>query len=285
MNSVATGVLSFSDHDRTVVGMRYVYPVVSRRAGGVSIGINLNPNNACNWQCMYCQVPGLIRGRAPSLDLALLRHELTSFMDQALAGDFMQTRVPEELRRICDIAFSGNGEPTSSHSFADAVKLVGEIRDDYGLTSYTPIRLITNGSLMGRTSVQSGVSALGALGGEVWFKVDAGRREDFLDINGVVLDPSQVVNNLRTSSELCPTWVQTCLFSRDGSVPGENMIAAYLSLLEEAGIDRLKGVLLYGVARPSMQPAASRIVALDPDRLELYAEIIRKKGLTVEVSP
>lgn len=285
MNSVATGVLTFSDHDRMAAGMRYVYPVISRRAGGVSIGINLNPNNACNWQCMYCQVPGLVRGAAPSLDLALLRSELKGFMDQVLAGDFMQQRVPEDLRCVCDIAFSGNGEPTSSSSFEEAVRLVGEIRDGCGLTSDTPIRLITNGSLMGRASVQDGVGALRELGGEVWFKVDAGCREDFLDINGVVLDPNQVVRNLRTCSNLCPTWVQTCLFSRDGSAPGENMISAYLSLLEEVGTDRLKGVLLYGVARPSMQPAAPRVATLDPDRLELYAEIIRKKGLTVEVSP
>ncbi len=49
--------LSASDHDRDATGMQYVYAVVSRRAGGVSVGINLNPNNACNWACVYCQVP------------------------------------------------------------------------------------------------------------------------------------------------------------------------------------------------------------------------------------
>ena len=61
--------------------MTYVYPVVSRRAGGVSIGINLNPNNACNWRCVYCQVPDLKRGAAPAIELkkftASLRIQLT----------------------------------------------------------------------------------------------------------------------------------------------------------------------------------------------------------------
>ncbi|MCZ7653212.1 MAG: hypothetical protein M5R42_01445 [Rhodocyclaceae bacterium] len=33
-------------HSRDSAGLTYVYPVVSRRAGGVSIGINPNPNNA-----------------------------------------------------------------------------------------------------------------------------------------------------------------------------------------------------------------------------------------------
>ena len=57
--------LTVTDHSRDSAGMTYVYPVVSRRAGGVSVGINLNPNNACNWACVYCQVPDLARGTAP----------------------------------------------------------------------------------------------------------------------------------------------------------------------------------------------------------------------------
>jgi wyosine [tRNA(Phe)-imidazoG37] synthetase (radical SAM superfamily) len=52
--------LTVDDHNRDISGMKYIYPVVSRRAGGVSIGINLNVNNACNWRCVYCQVPNLM---------------------------------------------------------------------------------------------------------------------------------------------------------------------------------------------------------------------------------
>ncbi|MDX9945398.1 MAG: radical SAM protein, partial [Azonexus sp.] len=39
-------MLRTDDHSRDSAGLRYVYPVISRRAGGVSVGINLNPNNA-----------------------------------------------------------------------------------------------------------------------------------------------------------------------------------------------------------------------------------------------
>ena len=68
--------LTTFDHDRDKAGLRYVYPVVSRRACGVSIGINLNTDNACNWRCVYCQVPGLVRGAAPTVELARLEEEL-----------------------------------------------------------------------------------------------------------------------------------------------------------------------------------------------------------------
>lgn len=61
--------LTVSDHNRDISGMKYIYPVVSRRAGGISIGINLNINNACNWRCMYCQVPDLVRGTPPPIEL------------------------------------------------------------------------------------------------------------------------------------------------------------------------------------------------------------------------
>ncbi|MCZ7653281.1 MAG: hypothetical protein M5R42_01880 [Rhodocyclaceae bacterium] len=67
--------LDVTDHSRDSAGLTYVYPVVSRRAGGVSIGINLNPNNACNWRCIYCQVPDLKRGAAPLIDLDRLEGE------------------------------------------------------------------------------------------------------------------------------------------------------------------------------------------------------------------
>ena len=109
----SSNTLSTTDHSRDSAGLRYVYPVVSRRAGGVSIGINLNTNNACNWRCIYCQVPELARGTAPAVDLVLLEKELDGFLHELQHGDFMQ-RVPVEARRINDIAISGNGEPTSA---------------------------------------------------------------------------------------------------------------------------------------------------------------------------
>src|SRR5437660_104527 len=105
--------LTVHDHRRDVAGYTYVYPVVSRRAGGVSIGINLNPNNACNWACIYCQVPNLTRGSAPSINVSQLESELRGFLDQVLHGDWMERHVPEGVRVLQDIAFSGNGEPTS----------------------------------------------------------------------------------------------------------------------------------------------------------------------------
>jgi wyosine [tRNA(Phe)-imidazoG37] synthetase (radical SAM superfamily) len=283
--SIVTKQLDVFDHRRDFAGLTYIYPVVSRRAGGVSIGINLNTNNACNWRCIYCQVPDLKRGSAPPIDLGLLERELLGFIDNLLHGNFMQAHVPVEARQIVDIAISGNGEPTTAQEFPEAVEIAGKARRVSGLANDVRLRLITNGSLVGRQRVREGLSRLGRWGGEVWFKVDAGTAAGFRRINSVELSPESVIRNLRSCAELCPTWVQTCLFAIDGQPPPEEELEAYVDLLKKAGIGHLAGVHLYGLARASRQPEACRLSSLPAEYFETVAERLRAQGLTVLTSP
>ncbi len=264
--------------------MRYIYPVVSRRAGGVSIGINLNPNNACNWRCIYCQVPGLVRGGPPAIDLALLENELDRFLHWAIDGDFFEQHVLEGARKLVDLAFSGNGEPTSADEFDLAVELVEQRLQAHGQAENLPVRLITNGSLLDRKYVQAGIARIGRSGGEVWFKVDSATGPGLARINGSRIRPESVQRRLIRCAELAPTWVQTCLFSLDGKPPEDTELQGYLRLLEPIAA-RLAGVHLYGLARPSMQLEAPRLGRLDPAWMEAFADRLRQCGLQVRVSP
>lgn len=265
--------------------MTYVYPVVSRRAGGVSVGINLNPNNACNWSCIYCQVPGLKRGGPPPIDLQRLGNELRDMLNWLYVGDYLDRHVPPEARRVVDIAFSGNGEPTSAKEFPAAVDLVGALLDELNLAEPPRLRLITNGSLLDRRAVQDGIGVLGGRGGETWFKVDAVGIGAMQRINGVGYRPATVLRRLRCCTALCRTWVQTCMFALDGMPPAKVDLDAYLALLDETR-ECLAGVHLYGLARPSMQPDAGRLSPLPADQLEAIGnEIAEKTGLTVRISP
>ncbi|KAB2921940.1 MAG: radical SAM protein [Dechloromonas sp.] len=278
-------MLTTDDHRRDSAGLRYVYPVVSRRAGGVSIGINLNVNNACNWACLYCQVYDLTRGGPPPIDLDRLESELAGFLQDAIHGDFMQRAVPMEARRMMDIAFSGNGEPTSAPEFAEAVGRVAKVMQDFGLVGQLPVRLITNGSLLHRPEVVEGIRLIGELAGEVWFKLDRARAAEILEINGVPLLPEKAVANLACCSALAPTWVQTCWFALDGKEPDASARAAYCALLAPLA-GQLAGIHLYGLARPSLQPAAGRLSRLPAERLMCFAEEVKEKtGIRVLVSP
>jgi wyosine [tRNA(Phe)-imidazoG37] synthetase (radical SAM superfamily) len=282
--STTKTILTPQDHDRDSAGMTYVYPVVSRRAKGVSIGINLNPNNACNWRCIYCQVPNLTRGAAPEIDLTKLEDELRTMLHDALYGNFMQQRVPEEARRLEDIAFSGNGEPTSSAEFGAAIAIVEHVLREFDLLGKLTVRLITNGSLIEKPGVLDAIRHLGQINGEVWFKVDAATTDGIARINDVRLNPQRVVERLQLCSQACPTWVQTCVFALDGKPPSAPEIAAYIELLQQTSTT-ITGVHLYGLARPSMQAEASRLSRLSEDWMHTLADRIRERGITVHVSP
>jgi wyosine [tRNA(Phe)-imidazoG37] synthetase (radical SAM superfamily) len=275
------------NHDRDSAGMTYVYPVVSRRAGGVSVGINLNPNNACNWACVYCQVPNLTRGTAPEIDLAQLEAELRAMLADILHGDFMQTRVPDGARRLNDIALSGNGEPTSAKAFPLVIDLIGRVMTDFELVGKIKLVLITNGSLADRPRVQDGLEKMAALNGEVWFKFDSATSSGMRSINQTRISPDKQFERLAVAARRCPTWLQTCVFARDGAPPSDAEQAAYLAAVEHIRQLRIpvRGVLLYGLARPSMQPQASHLSALPGEWLEAFAEKIRAAGLQVLVSP
>ncbi len=281
-------MLTPTDHDRDTAGLTYVYPVISRRARGVSLGINLNVNNACNWACVYCQVPNLTRGGPPPVDLALLERELRSFLERLLHGDFMAREVPEDARRLSDVAFSGNGEPTSSPEFPGAVERVIAVLDDLGIRgeggANLPIRLITNGSLMHRESARRGVARIGSYGGEVWFKVDRATAAGIAAVNGVNLSPEHQRINLLRCCDLAPTWLQTCVFGRDGRPPEESELQAYVDFA--AGVaDRIQGIHLYGIARQVMQPGGDHLQRLPAASLDALAGRLKEKGLKVTVSP
>ncbi len=277
--------LNVTDHSRDSAGLHYVYPVVSRRAGGVSIGINLNPNNACNWRCIYCQVPDLKRGTAPPVDLTLLERELRGFLHELLQGDFMQRRVPEGMRRINDIALSGNGEPTSAAEFLQVIELVGRLKQELSLPVDIKVILISNGSLMHRDNVRQGLRQLAQLNGEVWFKLDRASEQGMLRINDTCTSMSKVHDNLVAAIERCPTWLQTCWFALDGEPPSRQDEDDYLNFL--AGLLRdsikLQGVLLYTLARPSLQPEAPRLAALTAQQMQAFAGRIRALGIETKL--
>jgi len=277
--------LSTGTHDRDVAGLTYVYPVVSRRAGGVSVGVNLNPNNACNWRCVYCQVPDLVAGKGPPIDLERLRRELAGMLAEILRGDYLERHVPAGSRRLTDVAFSGNGEPTGSPDFGAAVDVVLSLLEDEGF-SVPKLVVITNGSMLHKEPVRAALERLAHREGEVWFKLDSATEEGQERMNSVRTGPERTRKLLALCARACPTWVQTMFLARAGAAPSEREVEAYLELLSSVlseGVP-LEGVLVYGLARRSHQPEAPELSPLPLSWMEEVAERIRGLGLEVRVS-
>src|SRR5690606_15801849 len=137
-------------------------------------------------------------------------------------GDFMERQVPEDSRRLNDVAFSGNGEPTSSPDFARAVEVVGQVLSSFDLVGRIKLVLITNGTLVDRPEVEAGIHRMKALGGEVWFKLDSATREGTQRINDNGSSMETRIQRLARVASVCPTWLQTCVFAVDGARPSED---------------------------------------------------------------
>ncbi len=279
--------LKTTDHSRDIIGLKYVYPVLSRRAGGLSIGINFNPNNACNWRCVYCQVPGLVRGTAPEMNFVTLEKELRYFLEQVIHGDFFdQFDVPEQQRVIKDIAISGNGEPTSLEDFDIAIRLIAEIATEMQVFPQSDWVLITNGSLIHKQAVQRGLKILNEYQGQVWFKLDSATDFGRNKINQCKQGIAKTLENLTLSASLCETRLQTCMVGYFDAETKEVEQTAYLDFLKSLANKQveLKKIMLYTLARPSLQPEANQLKKLDQAQINQFAEQIKALGYSVSVS-
>ncbi len=278
--------LSTTDHSRDIAGLKYIYPVLSRRAGGVSIGINFNTNNACNWHCVYCQVPDLQRGVAPLIDFTLLENELHYFFQHLQAGAFYtQFNVPQALQQIKDIALSGNGEPTSVQEFARAIDLVAETALSYQILPDCHFVLITNGSLVHQKNVQQGLQRLQHYGGEVWFKIDSASLQGRKQINDCRDDNDRIIEKLQRSSQLCHSKIQTCLFDYSRFPWDEQAQQDFVRFFQQIKTQcNIREVMLYTLARPSLQPEAKKLRALTPTEMNAFAQKIERLGFSVSVA-
>jgi len=274
-----TYVLHAEDHDRNIFDSKYVYPVVSRRAGGLSLGVNLNTNNACNWQCIYCEIPNLSRGGPEPIEVELLKDELNFWIDQIMNSNFLKKNTPPGTT-FADVALSGNGEPTAAPEFLDVLEIIIASLKEHKLVDKIPVRLITNGSFISKK--KECLNIFNQYHGEVWFKIDAADEDSIKLINQVNLNPNSMINNLKKCAEACQTVIQTCLLKINHQVPTNDFLKNYSKLIKP--YERLiKKIDLYSLARPSLQNNQDiTIERLSLDELNNIKNILQKQ-LTIKI--
>jgi len=271
--------LDHKDHRRELDDNRYVYAVVSRRARGLSIGVNLNPDKACNFDCPYCQVNRTTPGGPTRVEVADLAAELEDVLRRA-AGDLWTAppfdTVAPELRRVADVAFAGDGEPTTPPEFPAAAHAAREARDR--LAPGIPLRLLTNATLLHKDRVRAALAEFD----ELWCKLDAGTEAYFSVVDGTRLPFQRILDNLLLVARERPIVVQSLFLALDGVGPDEAEIRAWAGRLSEiaAGGGRIDHVQVYTVARTPSDP---RCGPLDTARLEAIVARARDAGLSAAV--
>jgi wyosine [tRNA(Phe)-imidazoG37] synthetase (radical SAM superfamily) len=122
--------------------------------------------------------------------------------------------VPARLRQLIDIAFSGDGEPTSHRNFDQVVAKCAEVKQRMGLDSVKLV-LITNASLLHRAHVQRGLEVMDANQGEIWAKLDAGSEAYFRTVERTPITLARILENITQTARVRPLVIQS-LFMRIG---------------------------------------------------------------------
>jgi len=257
-------------HDRQWAGNRYVYPVVSRRSRGLSIGINLNPDKGCNFDCVYCQVDRRTPPAVRRVDLAQVARELDGMIAAARDGTLFDAPpcsvLPPDQRVVRDIAFSGDGEPTTYPRFREAVEVAAEARRRHGLDE-TKLVLITDAAYLSRPAVREALAVLDANNGEIWAKLDAGTEEYYRRVNRPNVPLAQVLAAILEAARARPIVIQTLFCRLDGAPPPPEEIEAYAARLRTIveGGGRITNVQLHTIARPPAESSASPLTDAEID--------------------
>jgi wyosine [tRNA(Phe)-imidazoG37] synthetase (radical SAM superfamily) len=275
-----------TEHPRLFHENRFVYPVLSRRSRGISIGINLNPDKICNFDCVYCQVDRRSAAVTEFVAIKRLLGELEGTLDLVTSGalyhDPAFAGVPESLRRLNDIAFSGDGEPTTYRNIDRIVGDVAAIKRRRGLDAVKLV-MITNASMFHRPSVRAALAILDENQGEVWAKLDAGTEAYYRQVERTTIPFSRILANLRDAAKVRPLVIQSLFLRIDGQGPSGAEIDAFCERLAEVrsaggAIDRVQ---VYTVAR---RPAEDCVTPLSPGDVDRIARAVRERvGVRVEV--
>ena len=270
---------SHSSHPRVFQTFTYCYPVLSRRAGGISIGINLNLDKNCNFDCPYCQVNRTVKIPKQNIDLNIIRAELESLLSSFDANGICTlaqfASIPNEGKKLTDLAISGDGEPTMFPEFSQTCAFLSDIQKQFSYLDFS-LNLITNSTLLDRENVLDGIGHLLAQKGEVWAKLDAGTEGWYQKINISKISLDKIQSNLIRLGEKYPFKIQTLFCAIDGLCPSEKEVSAYLDRLKKilsSGSNILE-VQLHTLAR---KPSQSFCTPVIPDFLEKICSRIKNE--------
>ncbi len=271
---------AWADHNRHFDKYHFVYPVISRRAQGISLGINLNPDGKCNFDCPYCQVDRTIAPPIfPNLTPETVKEELTRALEHWKYNRFTDSprfqSMEDSLLGLKDICLSGDGEATTVPFFSLICQVMADVQQNLAPEG-TKLVLITNATRLQNAKVQEGLAFLTKHNGEIWGKLDAGTQEHFERMSRSVFQIDQIEKNLTDVSQKSPLRIQTMLCAWNGDFPSQLELETYAERLKRIASQAttLLEVQLYTVVR---RTATDQATPLPKEFLEETAQWLAKQ--------
>ncbi|HWV98274.1 MAG TPA: radical SAM protein [Candidatus Acidoferrum sp.] len=278
-------VLTAFGRPRNPLDNQFVYAVISQRAHGLSIGVNLNPDKRCNFGCVYCEVNRDQPGQESKVDIGVMSAELARLLglvrENKLRDLAWFRHLPPELLALKEVALSGDGEPTLCPNFHEVVREVVYVRSR-GMIPFFKIVLITNGTGLDSPDTMRGLGLLAAED-EVWVKLDAGTQEHMEQVNCADVPLWKILGNILLIGRQRPIIIQGLFPLVNGKQPSPDDIEQYVQRLQElkdAGA-QIDLVQVYSAHRPPHRPDCEH---LPLKALSHIARRVREKtGLKAQV--
>jgi wyosine [tRNA(Phe)-imidazoG37] synthetase (radical SAM superfamily) len=270
-------------YPRDFLQNQFVYLVISPRAKGLSIGINMHPIVRCNFHCLYCEVERGQPARASALDIDRMGSELDQTLRMVDSGWLRHlpryANLPEDMLQVRHITLSGDGEPTLAEKFVEAVGAVAHVR---AIGRFFKIVLVTNSTALDSPRVLEGLRFF-TREDEVWAKLDGGTDAYIRKVNGSTVPLQKILSNILTVGRKRPVVIQSLFPAINGEPPSDFEIEEYslrLKELKEQGAE-ISQVQIYSATRPMAMAGCSHLPLRTLSRI---AQTVRKvSGLPAEV--
>ena len=258
--------LDYAHHGRLSEFKRLVYPVISRRSGGLSLGVNLNPTKRCTFDCVYCQVDRNCKISNLTADLTQICQELEYWITSIQEKDNQYRGFS-----LKDISIAGDGEPTAVAVLPDLMRELIELQKKYDL-GQSKLILFTNGSHIDRKDIDVVLPKFVDNNGEIWFKLDFWDQESLVKINRTKISASRLLRNLIKVGEVYSLVLQSCFFCWGGELFKAENYNGYIDLIKDllqqgTKIDRIQA---YTLARTPADERADPWSNHDMDALVKY---------------
>jgi wyosine [tRNA(Phe)-imidazoG37] synthetase (radical SAM superfamily) len=268
---------------RNSLNNRFVYTVLSQRAHGLSIGVNLTPGKQCNFDCVYCEVNRDRPGLDNRVDIKVMSAELVNLLRLVQENKLCELpwfrHLPPELLELKEVALSGDGEPTLCPNFGDIIRELARLRSQ---SSFFKIVLITNTAGLHLPEVRTAWKVL-TTRDEIWVKLEAGTQEYMEKVNRPDFSLRELLDNILAIGQERPIIIQSLFPRINGEEPPSEEIEQYVRRLQElrAGGAQIMMVQIYSAHRPPHHPTCGH---LPLKTLSYIARRVREStGLKAEV--
>jgi wyosine [tRNA(Phe)-imidazoG37] synthetase (radical SAM superfamily) len=270
---------------RNFLDNRFVYTVVSARARGLSIGINMNPDRLCNFDCVYCEVNRDLPATERELNVTMMAEELDKTLFLVRSGKIREHAaycgLSDELLQLRHVALSGDGEPTLCPNFAEAIQVVVHVRARRP-HEFFKLALITNGTGLDLRQVQESLQYF-TPDDEIWIKLDAGTQDYMNRVNRSEVSLEKVLSNILLVGRQRPVVIQSLFPMAFGQEPPPQEIDEYILRLHDLKNSgaHISLVQIYSATRPIAHPDCGHMPLKKLSRIS--QRIKAETGLKAEV--